>query len=79
MNDKYNITGGYLFDKYNKKKSKYDIYSLDDIMDMIDSEFENRFENNYETMMKKLEMQIKNAARVNRRKSKICILLNLDK
>jgi hypothetical protein len=46
---------------------------------MIDSDFENSFENNYETMMKKLEIQIKNAARVNRRKSKICILLNLDK
>ena len=37
MNDKYNITGGYLFDKYNKKNSKYDIYSLDNIMDKYSS------------------------------------------
>lgn len=46
---------------------------------MIDSDFENSFEINYETMMKKLETQIKKASRVNRRKYKICMLLNLDK
>jgi hypothetical protein len=32
----------------------------------------------FETMMEKLQIQIKNAARANKRKSKICILLNLD-
>lgn len=38
---------------------------------MIDSDFEN--------IMINLQIQIKMAAKVNRRKAKICILLNLDK
>ena len=38
---------------------------------MTDTEFEN--------IMKTLQTQIEMAAKANRRKSKICILLNLDK
>lgn len=38
---------------------------------MTDSDFEN--------IMRTLQIQIQMAAKANRRKSKICILLNLDK
>ena len=74
MNDKYNITGGYLFDKYNKKNhSKYDIYSLDDIMDKYSSyKIDSMWSNNNDwvtSKVKKEETPEEKAARILREKA----------
>jgi len=74
MNDKYNITGGYLFDKYNKKNnSKYDIYSLDDIMNKYSSyKIDSMWSNNNDwvtSKVKKEETPEEKAARILREKA----------
>ena len=72
MNDKYNITGGYLFDKY-KKNSKYDIYSLDDIMDKYSSyKIDSMWSNSDDwitSKIKKEETPEEKAARILREKA----------
>ena len=72
MNDKYNITGGYLFDKY-KKNSKYDIYSLDDIMDKYSSyKIDSMWSDNNDwitSKVKKEETPEEKAARILREKA----------
>jgi hypothetical protein len=70
MNDKYNITGGYLFDKYKNKNSKYDIYSLDDIMDKYSSYKMWSNNNDWVTSkVKKEETPEEKAARILREKA----------